>query len=78
MDSLHSVKCNVAECFPEKSSWCRNEQVCQFERSNGLETALYKCIPFMCGVLLIFGFWAGKCLHISVATSMIDVYPCDK
>ena len=37
------------ECFPEKPSWCRIEQVCQgaknvklFERSNGLDTALYK------------------------------------
>ena len=42
------------ECFPEKPSWCRNEQVCQgsstageesvkrSERSNGLDTALYK------------------------------------
>ena len=35
------------ECFLEKSSWCRNEQVCQggwsekrFERSNRLDTAL--------------------------------------
>ena len=44
------------ECFQEKSSWCRNEQVCQgrksvkhFERSNGLDgychTALHKTIP---------------------------------
>ena len=38
-------------CFLEKPSWCRNEQVChageaksvkRFERSNGLDTALYK------------------------------------
>ena len=34
------------ECFPEKLSWCRNEQVCQgvkcesYERFNGLDTAL--------------------------------------
>ena len=42
------------ECFPEKPSWCRNEQVCQgrksvkrFERCNGLDTALYKNIPFI-------------------------------
>ena len=40
------------ECFQEKPSWCRNEQVCQgmisvkrFERSNGLDTAVYKNIP---------------------------------
>ena len=51
MNSLRAV-CSVAECFTEKSSWCRNEQVCQgrksvkrFERSNGLDTALYKNIP---------------------------------
>ena len=39
------------ECFQEKPSWRRNEQVCQgrkrvkrFERSNGLDAALYKNI----------------------------------
>ena len=43
----------MAECFPEKSSWCRNEQVCQrlsvkrFERSNGLNTLLYKSISLL-------------------------------
>ena len=42
------------ECFLEKPSLCRNEQVCQgrksvksFERSNGLDTALYKNIFFI-------------------------------
>ena len=50
-----SSRCAIAawlECFQEKPSWCRNEQVCQgrisvkrFERSNGLDTALYKNIP---------------------------------
>ena len=44
-------RCAIAarlECFQEKPSWCRNEQVCQgrksvkrFERSNGRDTALY-------------------------------------
>ena len=44
-------RCAIAawpECFQEKPSWCRNEHVCQgrksvkrFERSNGLDTALY-------------------------------------
>ena len=53
---MHS-RCAIAawlECFQEKSSWCRNEQVWQgrisvkrFERSNGLDTALYKNIPFL-------------------------------
>ena len=40
------------DIFPEKSSWCRNEQVCQRSksvkhpgRSNGLDTALYKNLP---------------------------------
>ena len=38
--------CSVAECFPEKSNWYRNEQVCQGwsikhdVRSKGLDTAL--------------------------------------
>ena len=45
------------ECFPEKSTWCRNEQVCgggegaksvnHFEQSNGLDTALYKNYLFL-------------------------------
>ena len=48
-------RCAIAawlECFQEKPSWCRNEQVSQgrknvkrFEGSNGLDTALYKNIP---------------------------------
>ena len=39
--------CSMAELFPEKSSLCRNEQVCRgwhvkcFERSNRLDTPLY-------------------------------------
>ena len=42
--SLHGATVHSAV---EKSSWCRNEQVCQgvkcnnFERSNGLDSALY-------------------------------------
>ena len=48
-------RCVIAawlERFQEKLSWCRNEQVSQvrsvrhFERSNGLDTALYKNIIF--------------------------------
>ena len=39
----------MAECFSEKSGWCRNEQVCQgvkcFERSVRLDTALCKRCP---------------------------------
>ena len=48
------------ECFPEKQSWCRNEQVCQgrisvkrVEGSSGLDTMLYitkntfTLLPFM-------------------------------
>ena len=49
------------ECFQEKPSWCRNEQVCQgrisvkrLERSNGLETALYKNIPFFLSFQVFF------------------------
>ena len=42
--------CNMAECFPERWSWCRNEHVClenrvnHFERSNGLDTVVNKTI----------------------------------
>ena len=48
---LHVIICIAAwlEYFQQKLSWCRNEQVWQgrksvkrFERSNGLDTALYK------------------------------------
>ena len=52
MDSRCAIAAWI-ECFKEKPSWCRNEHVCQgrisvrrFERSNGLDTALYKNIPF--------------------------------
>ena len=54
---MHLHSC-VAECFAEKSSGCRNEQVCQrcsvkcFERSNQLDTVLYKIIPLRFIVLL--------------------------
>ena len=48
------------ECFQEKPSWCRNEQVWQgrksvkrFEQSNGPDTALYKNIPLP--------FFTGMC-----------------
>ena len=44
------------EYFPEKLSWRRNEQVCQgrksvkrFERTDELDTALCKNIPFYTG-----------------------------
>ena len=44
----------VTFLFQEKTSWCWNEQVCQgtesvkrSEWSNGLDTALYKDIPFL-------------------------------
>ena len=46
--------CSMADYFPEKASWFRNEHVCQgggwsvklFERSNGLGTcAWYQIIP---------------------------------
>ena len=55
-DLVVARNCAWLECFPEKPSWCRNEQVCQgrksvkrFERSNGLDTALYKKLPlFSC------------------------------
>ena len=50
-------RCAIAawlECFQEKQSWCRNDHVCQgrknvkrFERSNVLDSALYKNIPFL-------------------------------
>ena len=42
------IKCSVAECFPEKTSWCWNKQVCQecsakhFERSQEQDTVQYK------------------------------------
>ena len=59
MSDLALARNNIAvwlECFPEKPSWCRNEQVChageatsvkRFARSNGLDTALYKNYFFL-------------------------------
>ena len=29
VNNLRTVNYNAAECFPEMSSWCQNEQVCQ-------------------------------------------------
>ena len=53
MISLCTVIAAWLECFPEKSTWCRNEvprgkvqRTLRFEQSNGLDTALYKSIPF--------------------------------
>ena len=54
------------ECLPEKSSWCRNEQVChgrksvkRFERSNGFDTSLYKNMHLLYQNILLV---AGKSL----------------
>ena len=52
--SVQSLRLIAAwlECFPEKPRWCRYGQVCQgmkcvkrFERSKGLNIALYKNTP---------------------------------
>ena len=55
------------ECFPEKPRWCRNEQVCQgrksakrFERSNGLDTALYRIIPLPINFILHCAFLSHR------------------
>ena len=65
--------CSVTECFPEKPSWCRNVQVCQgvrvtsFEGSNGLDTELYKSIPFLHHWKLVHAFVkVDECVHSSV------------
>ena len=64
-------RCAIAawrECFQEKPTWCRNEQVCQgrksvklFERSNGLDSALYKIIPltFYCTLGFCASFYVS-------------------
>ena len=56
------------ECFQEKPSWCRNEQVCQgrisvqrFERSNGLDTGLYKKHTFY--IPLPYCFNSNICIY---------------
>ena len=50
--SSHVIAASL-ECFHEKPSWCRNEQICQrrksakrFERSNGLDMHLIKSTFF--------------------------------
>ena len=64
MKSSHQIASSL-ECFQEKPSWCQNEQVCQgrksvkhFERSNGLDTVLYKTIPYHANVKYI----TNKCI----------------
>ena len=50
---MNNLRTQSQHGFPEKLSWCWNEQVCQrvkckgkrFERFNGLDAALYKHIP---------------------------------
>ena len=41
--------CSVAECVPEKSRWCWNEQVCQGVKyeADGLGTALCKNYSYL-------------------------------
>ena len=51
--------CSVAECVPEKSSWCRNEQVCQGVKCKALcavqwtgyiRTNLYRSFMYVFGL----------------------------
>ena len=45
-EKLLSTNCSMAKCFPEKSSWCLNEHICQGMKckalwlSKGLDTPL--------------------------------------
>ena len=66
------------ECFPEKLIRCRNEQVCQgatrvkrFQRSNELDTALYKKTTFT------FFFKVGKLVveKTKVSSCSVNEYP---
>ena len=46
----NNLKCNIVECFPEKSSSCWNEQVCQGVKCKTLwavHTVLHKNIPVL-------------------------------
>ena len=70
---LRTVIATWLECFPEKSSWCRNEQVCQgwhvkhFERSSGLDTALYK------NILLQVIYWLSKTVSKNAKYSSVKM-----
>ena len=66
------------ECFQEKPSWCRNKQVWQgrksvkrFERSNGLDTALYKNIPLFILELLQLLVTANKIMLNRILTLLV-------
>ena len=61
-------------------SWCRNEQVClgrksvkNFESSNGVDTALYKNIPFM-GSILAMQQLCAKTIHSYFHHLLLPVY----
>ena len=47
---------SVAECFPEKSGWCQNQQVCQtvkcnaLDQYNGLDIVLCKSVVLVSGL----------------------------
>ena len=77
---------NVTECFSDKSSWCRNEYVCQgvkcFEVSNGLDALLYNRLQNVnggqSGTLAFYfcPFW-GACLQVTRACRqlfVVDIY----
>ena len=76
---------NCCMARTEKPSWCRNEQVCRgggggksvkrFERSNGLDTALYKnylyLYYFRVGVLTFHNTNYQHNIHDTIATKMM-------
>ena len=67
------------ECFPEKPSWCRNEQVCQggrFERSNGLDTALYQKNTFYHLEIDLLRFFVSNYLQIMTIIAINDYFGC--
>ena len=64
--------------FPEKSSWCRNEQVCQGwdDRTNELDTALNKNIPLYLlfySIILLSFFVDLLCSDVAGAKQPVQV-----
>ena len=68
--------CGIAECFPEKSTWRWNEQVCQgvkckvkgFEQSKGLDTGYIgayigttRRLSVVCGECVVSNDKEAKC-----------------
>ena len=67
--------CRVTECFPRKTSWCRNERAghgWQSVRYNGLDTAQFKNIHLKKTYIYMEKIW--KQTHIKMELRIMRAY----